>query len=280
MKWSAYWRLMRFHKPVGILLLWWPTAWALWIANRGCPSWQILIYFLMGTIFMRAAGCVINDMADRNIDKHVKRTSARPLTTGELSVLEALGLLLLLLIAPCIILIQLPIPCFYYALGALCITVFYPFCKRFFQAPQFILGVAFSMGIPMAFAASGCSINYETGLLMLLNFSWIVAYDTMYAMVDRTDDLLIGVKSTAILFAAYDRMVIMFLQIFLHALWLILALNHPYSWWFYSGWMVGGGILMYQQTLVNSRKEDACFKAFTINVWYGLVMWVSLCGAQ
>ncbi|MCP0913509.1 MULTISPECIES: 4-hydroxybenzoate octaprenyltransferase [Legionella] len=276
MRLGSYFRLMRFHKPVGILLLWFPTAWALWIANNNNPPVQLIAYFLLGTVFMRAAGCVVNDIADRNIDKHVKRTKERPLTCGEVNLAEALILLLILLFAALLIVMQLPAACFYYALFAVVITVLYPFCKRFLQAPQLVLGLAFSMGIPMAFSASHALFDYRFVLLLAINFAWIIAYDTMYAMVDRADDLRIGVKSTAIFFADYDRMAILFLQISFHSSWLVLAYFMHLSSLFYAGWGLAALVLLYQQQLVNSRIEKACFKAFSCNNWYGLIMWLGI----
>jgi 4-hydroxybenzoate polyprenyltransferase len=276
MKWQAYFRLMRFHKPVGIFLLWWPTAWALWISSNGLPGIKLVFCFFLGTVFMRAAGCVVNDMADRNFDRHVQRTSLRPLTTGEVSVLEASIVVLILLLASMFILLQLPSTCVYYAIAALVVTLIYPFCKRFLQAPQLVLGIAFSMSIPMVFVAADVSFNPNLIVLLLINFFWVVAYDTMYAMVDREDDFRLGIKSTAILFASYDRMVILSLQIFLHGLWIILALQNHFSFKFYILWLVGAGFLAEQQRLVNTRQTEACFKAFNTNVWYGFCMWVSL----
>jgi len=267
---------MRFNRPVGILLLWLPTAWGLWLANQGPPPYDLLVYFLVGTILMRAAGCVVNDIADRHIDIHVKRTAQRPLTSGEIGLFAALNLLVLLLLAAFMIAIQLPRQCFYYAVFALCITILYPFCKRFLQAPQLILGLAFSMGIPMAYAASGVSIDTPMLVLLLLNFLWIVSYDTMYAMVDCEDDLRIGVKSTAVLFGSYDYLIILLLQIAFHCLWLYLASSQYYSSRFYVGWVVGLFILIYQQTLVNQRTAHSSFKAFSMNAWYGTIMWATL----
>jgi 4-hydroxybenzoate polyprenyltransferase len=275
-KWDAYFRLMRFHKPVGILLLWIPTAWALWMANHGTPPLLLIIYFLSGTILMRAAGCVINDIADRNIDKHVTRTRLRPLTTGEISVREAVLLFILLLLAALLIVLQLPILCLYFAIAALVITIIYPFCKRFFEAPQLVLGLAFSMGIPTAYAASNVAMDQSMLLLFVLNFAWIVAYDTMYAMADREDDLRLGVKSTAVLFGQYDRVIIMLFQITLHGLWLYLAWTLHYSPLFYGFWLAAGAILVYQQMLMKQQNPTAYFAAFSVNIWYGLLMWCAL----
>ncbi len=268
---------MRFHKPVGILLLWFPTAWALWIANQGKPPLLLVLLFFVGTILMRAAGCVVNDIADRHIDLHVKRTKERPLTTGEVSLIEALFLLFSLLLGALTVLIQLPETCFLYALIAVLITIIYPFCKRFIQSPQLVLGVAFSMGIPMAFVASDALLNNTMFILLAINFMWIVAYDTQYAMVDREDDLRIGVKSTAILFASYDRMIIGFLQLTFHLLWLPLMLKLN-SLTFTVCWVMAALILFYQQRLLVKRDPESCLKAFSSNSLYGLLMWLPLLG--
>ena len=267
---------MRFHRPAGILLLWLPTAWALWVANQGVPPFSLLCYFLFGTILMRAAGCVINDIADRHIDLHVKRTRMRPLTSGEVSLAEALILVLVLLFFALIILIQLPRDCFYYALMAVFLTILYPFCKRFIHGPQLVLGLAFSMGIPMAFAASNQAANSSMLYLLFINFLWILSYDTQYAMVDRDDDLRIGVKSTAILFADYDRLIIGFFQVFFHLLWLILAFKLNYSLFFFCCWLIAALILVYQQKLIAKRERGGCLQAFSSNSWYGLVMWLGI----
>ncbi|WP_419421083.1 4-hydroxybenzoate octaprenyltransferase [Legionella sp. D16C41] len=276
MNWHNYYQLARFHKPIGTLLLWSPTAWALWVANKGNPPISLTILLFLGTIFMRAAGCVLNDIADRNIDLHVKRTRDRPLTAGTVSLKEAVGLLLFFLIAAFLILIQLPFTCFYYALFALFITFIYPFCKRFIQGPQLILGIAFSLGIPIAYVASNVFFDKSLFYLLLINYTWIVAYDTQYAMVDRQDDLKIGVKSTAILFANSDRLIIGLLQLFLHLLWILLVNYLSLSHVFYFVWALGATILLYQQWLTSDRKEDNCLQAFSWNGWYGLVMWVAI----
>lgn len=276
MKWNAYWRLMRFDKPVGILLLWFPTAWALWLANKGVPPLRLLLLFLSGTVLMRAAGCVINDIADRDIDKHVARTKLRPLTSGEVGLKEALVLLVILLLAALLILINLPWNCFYPGFIALCISFLYPFCKRFLSAPQLVLGLAFSMGIPMAYVASNMSLNAECALLCSINFAWIVAYDTMYAMTDKEDDLRIGVKSTAIYFASYDRLIICLLQCLVHGLWLYWALINNVNAWFYSLWLAAGILLFYQQKLINKREKENCFKAFIASAYYGTLMWLAV----
>lgn len=273
MKWNAYIRLMRFDKPVGILLLWCPTAWALWLANQGMPSLRLFSLFFLGTVMMRAAGCVINDIADKDIDKHVKRTKLRPLTSGELSLQEALGSLLCLLLLALVLLLCLPLQCFYWGLAALLICCLYPFCKRFFDAPQIILGLAFSMGIPMAYVASGVSPNTECFLLFIINFCWIIAYDTMYAMTDKVDDLRIGVKSTAILFADFDKFIIGLLQCISHGLWLSIPWLSSMNLSFYIFWTAACVVLIYQQRLLHLREPLNCFKAFMASIYYGVLMW-------
>lgn len=276
MKWRAYLRLMRFHKPVGILLLWLPTAWALWLAYCGNPPLKIVILFFMGTVATRAAGCVINDIADRHIDLHVERTKTRPLTSGELSLTDALLCVGCLLVIALLVLLQLPTICFYYALLALLQMIIYPLCKRWIQAPQCVLGMAFSMGIPMAYAASGTGLNASMGLLLWINFCWIVSYDSQYAMADRVDDLRIGVKSTAILFAQHDRLIIGLLQILFHGSWLLLLPMLLDSWIFWLYWGIAGLILCYQQKLIATRQPKDCLQAFVSNAWYGSVMWLAI----
>lgn len=272
----AYWRLARFHRPAGIFLLWCPTAWALWLANKGHPPLHLVLLFALGTILMRAAGCVINDIADRQVDLHVARTKSRPLTSGELRLEGAFLFLFLLLTAALFILLALPQNCFVPALLALGITIIYPFCKRFLEAPQLVLGLAFSMGIPMAYLASGAAFDAEFYLLCLINFSWIVAYDTMYAMADRAEDLRIGVKSTAILLGDYDCFVIGLLQSLLHGLWLTWGLVTQANLWFYACWFLAAGLIAYQQTLIRHRIAADCFKAFQISLYYGLLIWLGL----
>lgn len=276
MTWSPYLQLIRFHKPVGTLLLFIPTAWALWLANHGAPPITLVIYFFLGTFLMRSAGCVINDIADRNIDCHVKRTKQRPLASAQVTLPAAWGLLIVLCFSAFIILVQLPHACFYYALAALIVTFLYPFCKRFFSAPQLVLGIAFSMGIPMSYVASGIQPNKAMLLLFLINFLWIVAYDTMYAFADREDDKKIGVKSTALLVSGYGRLAIVVLQFLSHSLWLVLAWQAALSRWFLLVWCISLIVLLYQQHLLKRMDPQACIRAFSINVWYGMMMWVAL----
>lgn len=273
-KLALYFKLMRFNKPIGIYLLWFPTAWALWLANQGHPSSHLVGYFLLGTMLMRAAGCVINDIADRHIDGDVERTRDRPLATKALSLSSACILLGILFILAFMIVLQLPTACLFWALFAAFVTILYPFCKRYIQAPQLVLGVAFSMGIPMAYIASGVAFNNTMILLLCINYIWIVAYDTMYAMADRIDDLRIGVKSTAILFGQYDRRIILWMQALLHALWFLLPMQKSVA--FYGLWFLAGIVLIKQQSQLKVGSPAACFNAFLLNAWYGLFMWIAL----
>ncbi len=269
-------RLIRFDKPIGTLLLWCPTAWALWLSNHGSPPLRLVLIFFLGTFFMRSAGCVLNDIADRNIDRHVARTQHRPLTSGEIRLQQAFVALFLLLICAFIILLQLPTACFNYALGALGLTTIYPFCKRFISAPQTILGFAFSMGIPMAYAASDVPLNTTTFLLILINLMWVIAYDTLYAMVDKADDLKIGVKSTAILFGQWTHLIIKGLQLGIQILWIMIGLLNQLSYLFYIAWTLGCLVFIAQQSLMAKQETPDYFKAFLINGLYGLLLWGGL----
>jgi 4-hydroxybenzoate polyprenyltransferase len=273
---NAYWRLLRCHKPAGILLLWYPTAWALWVANHGFPPWSIFFLLSLGTLLMRSAGCVFNDIADRKIDSAVARTQLRPITCGEISLFSAFICLFLLLAAALSVVIWLPRPCFYCAVFALLISLIYPFCKRFFKAPQLVLGLAFSMGIPMAYLASGKLFDKNMAMLFLLNFIWILAYDTMYAMTDKADDLKIGVKSTAICFGNYDILFVGILLSVLHSLWLFWALLGSAHIGFYGFWLIAAWVLFYQQQLIRSKIPKNCLRAFTISVYYGFFMCMAL----
>jgi len=263
-------QLIRFDKPIGTLLLWCPTAWSLWLANQRQPPIFLISLLFLGTFLMRSAGCIFNDITDRHIDQHVQRTAFRPITSGKVSLMSAFTVLIMLLMAACAVLIQLPPECFKYALFALLITGVYPFAKRFLAAPQFILGLAFSMGIPIAYAASGKSPDSITGLLLLINFFWILAYDTAYAMNDREDDKRIGVHSTALLFGKHVSIAILLCSVISHSLWLgIAALNHLPQW-FYWFWGIGAIIIFSQAFYKNTQK------LFESHAIYGLLMWIAL----
>lgn len=269
---------MRADKPIGIYLLLWPCVWALWIAASGLPNLHILIVFVLGVIIMRSAGCVINDFADRKVDGAVKRTSTRPLVTGELSAKQAIGLFFILLLVAFLLVLTLSWPTVFMSIGGLVLATIYPFMKRYTHFPQVVLGAAFSWSIPMAFVAIGEPLSWVVWALYFATLSWTVAYDTQYAMVDRDDDIQIGVKSTAILFAQFDKLIIGLLQ--LTTLLLLIAVSHhlQLSWIFYLAIFVSLILFLYQQWLIKDRQRDLCFKAFLHNHYVGLVMAIGIVG--
>ena len=269
-------QLMRLDRPVGTLLLLWPTLWAVWIAGNGSPSVRTVIIFTLGVIVMRAAGCVINDFADRNIDGQVKRTEGRPLATGALTGKQALMLFGALVALAFVLVLFLNTFTILLAFGGLALAVLYPFMKRYTHLPQVVLGAAFSWAIPMAFAAETNSLPAIAWLLYTANLLWTVAYDTEYAMVDRDDDLKIGVKSTAILFGEMDTLMIGALQAMaLFALWL-LGRQLGFGGFWLAGLVVAAGLFVYQHWLMRERSRDGCFKAFLNNQWVGLAIFVGL----
>ena len=275
-KLNAFWRLMRFDKPIGILLLLWPTLWALWIAGDGHPSIKNVLIFCTGVVLMRAAGCIMNDVADRDFDPHVERTRSRPLAAGELTVREALiAFLVVMLLAFGLVLMTNALTIKLAFAGALLAST-YPFFKRWTHLPQVVLGLAFGWGIPMAFAAENGYVASIAWLILLINVIWSVIYDTLYAMVDRDDDVSIGLKSTAILFGHYDLSILRFLKIVMIALlvWLGLRLQLSAPW--FAGVAIAAVLFVRQQYLVRTRDRDACFNAFLNNNWVGLVIWIGL----
>lgn len=276
LKWNALWRLMRFDKPIGILLLLWPTLWALWIAGDGSPSLKNVLIFCAGVVLMRAAGCIMNDVADRDFDPHVERTRNRPLASGELTVSQALQtFFILMLLAFGLVLMTNALTIKLAFAGALLAST-YPFFKRWTHFPQVILGLAFGWGIPMAFAAENAQVAPIAWLILLINVTWSVIYDTLYAMVDREDDISIGLKSTAILFGRRDLLIIRSLKIIMIALLLLLGLKLQFSWPWFAGVAVAAGLFGWQQYSVRDRNRDACFKAFLNNNYVGLVIWAGL----
>ncbi|MFN3712079.1 MAG: 4-hydroxybenzoate octaprenyltransferase [Alcanivoracaceae bacterium] len=269
-------QLMRLDRPVGTLLLLWPTLWAVWIAGAGSPSLRTVIVFVLGVIVMRAAGCVINDYADRNIDGQVKRTEGRPLATGALRGRDALMLFAGLCAMAFVLVLFLNTFTILLAFGALGLVVLYPFMKRYTHLPQVVLGAAFSWAIPMAFAAETGSVPAIAWLLYTANLLWTVAYDTQYAMVDRDDDLKIGVKSTAILFGEMDRMMIALLQgMALFALWL-LGRQLGFGGFWLAGLALAVGLFVWQHWLMRERNRDGCFQAFLHNQWVGAALFAAL----
>lgn len=271
-----YIQLMRVDKPIGTLLLLWPTYWALWLANDGMPSLVNFVVFTLGVIVMRSAGCVINDFADREIDGSVKRTAQRPLASGLVSSGEALSLFLLLIVIAFILVLILSFNTILLSFGALALAFCYPFMKRYTQLPQVVLGAAFGWAIPMAYMASINALHLQAWLLFIANICWTVAYDTMYAMVDRDDDLKIGVKSTAILFGEYDRHIIFFLNMTFVVIVAFIGFINELSTAFGVGLSVAAGLLFYQQTLIHKRERGACFKAFLNNHYVGLAIFIGL----
>jgi 4-hydroxybenzoate polyprenyltransferase len=267
---------MRLHQPIGAALLLWPALWSLWFARRAVPEPEVLVIFLLGVILMRSAGCVINDCADRRFDPHVERTRERPLAAGIVSLREALALAAILLLAAFVLVLQLNWLAVMLSFAAVAITVIYPFLKRFFVFPQAWLGVAFSFSIPMAYAAQLGYIPTAGWALMGATFFWIVAYDTEYAMVDRDDDLKLGLKSSAIVLGRFDVAGVMIA----HTLFLA-ALTAVGRWqrldaFFFAGLAVAGGLILYQYWLIRGRDRGRCFRAFHNNNWVGLAIFAGL----
>ena len=275
-KWNALWRLMRFDRPIGILLLLWPTLWALWIAGEGQPSVKNLLIFCTGVVLMRAAGCIMNDVADRDFDGHVERTRNRPLASGELTVREALlSFFVLMLLAFGLVLMTNALTIKLAFAGAVLAST-YPFFKRWTHFPQVVLGIAFGWGIPMAFAAETGQVSQAAWLILLINVIWSVIYDTLYAMVDRDDDISIGLKSTAILFGRHDLVILRVLKIVMIALLIWLGLKLQLGWPWFAGVAVAAGLFVRQQYRVRSRAREACFEAFLNNNWVGVAVFAGL----
>ncbi|MCY3885444.1 MAG: 4-hydroxybenzoate octaprenyltransferase [Gammaproteobacteria bacterium] len=272
----AYCELMRLDRPVGTLLLLWPTLAALWIAAEGPPPTPILLVFVLGTFVMRAAGCVINDIADQEFDPHVDRTKSRPLADGRLHTRQALVCFAVLLAIGFCLVFTLNVLTWWMALGGVLVSIIYPFMKRFTHVPQLVLGVAFSWGILMAGTAIANKLSLPILCFFTVSFLWIVAYDTQYAMVDREDDLKIGLKSTAILFGSMDRYVIAGLQFAVLALLLTLGGLAQLNVLFLSSLVVVAMLFLYQSFLTWSRRRESCFRAFKNNATVGLVLFVGV----
>ena len=264
--------LMRIDKPIGIFLLWYPTFWALCLGFGKYIPIHYLIFFTLGTIVMRSAGCVINDIADRNWDGFVWRTKNRPLADGRISLEIAWGLLISLLLIALVILVQLPKNCFYVALAAAGLTLIYPFCKRFFKTPQLILSLAFASSIPMVCVASYSHWDLSWTLLLFITILWVFAYDTQYALADIEDDRKLGILSSALFLGKYAKKSIYVLQFSLHSLWLWLALLKHLSIFFYFIWFAACSFWIYQAFLLKHNQAALALKAFKNNNYYGLVM--------
>lgn len=275
-RWQNYWLLIRADRPIGIYLLLWPALWALWFAGEGQPSWWVTLIFVLGTALMRSAGCAINDYADRDFDGQVERTSQRPLATGAVTPKEALGVFVVLSLVAFGLVLLLNLQTILNSFVAVALAAIYPFMKRYTHMPQLVLGAAFGWAVPMAFTALQGGIPPMAWLLFAATVTWALIYDTMYAMVDREDDLKVGIKSSAILFGDHDRLVVGVLQLtMLCMLWQVGELAGRGIGW-QAGLAVGAGLFAYQQYLIRERERQACFRAFLNNNLFGLAVFAGL----
>jgi len=275
-KLALYFRLIRLDKPIGTVLLLWPTLCALWLAQQGVPDWRLLLIFILGTFLMRSAGCAINDYADQDIDKFVKRTAERPITSGRISGKEALAVAGVLTVAAFCLILPLNALTKQLSVAAVIIAATYPYFKRFFAIPQAYLGIAFGFGIPMGFAAITDSVPPVAWLLLVGNVFWAVAYDTEYAMVDRDDDLKIGIKTSAITFGRYDVAIIMLCYAVFLLLWLACGWYLGLRYWYVAGLLVAAGCAVYHYTLIRARERMPCFAAFRHNNWLGAAVFAGV----
>lgn len=273
---DLYEKLMRLDKPIGILLLLWPTLWALWIAGHGHPNWIVVWIFVLGTVLMRSAGCVMNDYADRKFDPHVERTKDRPLAAGLLSGKEALALAAGLSLVAFILVLQLNRLTVLLSVAALFLAASYPFTKRFLSIPQAYLGIAFGFGIPMAFAAQLDVVPPVAGWLLAANVLWAIAYDTEYAMVDREDDIRIGIRSSALLFGRFDVAAIMGCYVAMLAILLWVGFHLGLRWPYFAGLAAAAGLAGYHYMLIRNRERTGCFRAFLHNNWVGAAIFAGL----
>ena len=284
MNWQAlrtrldlYEKLMRLDKPIGTLLLLWPTFWALWLSADGRPDWVVVWVFALGTLLMRSAGCVINDYADRDFDKHVERTRERPLTAGRVSTREALALFAVLCLASLALVVALDRPLVVWlSIPAVFLAASYPFTKRFFAIPQAYLGIAFGFGIPMGYAAQLATVPAEAWWMLLANIFWAVAYDTEYAMVDRNDDLKIGIKTSAITFGRYDVAAVMGCYAVTLAILAAIGVQRALAWPFYLGLALAAGMMLKHFFWIRGRERMPCFRAFLDNNRVGAAIFAGL----
>ena len=273
---NHYFALMRVDRPIGTYLVMWPALWSLWLAAKGVPDISLLLVFISGAFLMRSAGCVINDFADRHIDSHVQRTQHRPLATAVITSKEALQLFILLCLSAAALLLFTNALTARYAVLAFLLATLYPFTKRFTQLPQVILGMAFSCSIPMAFAAQTNNVPLVALALYFAVISWVVAYDTFYAMVDREDDIKINVKSTAILFGRYDRIITALLQLIFLTLLILIGHQQALGDIYFSFLLIISGLFLYQQYLIKDRSPAACFQAFLNNNFVGMAVFIGI----
>ncbi len=271
-----YYLLTRLHRPIGIFLLLWPMLWALWVASKGSPDGLVLFVFISGVVLMRSAGCVINDYADRNIDPHVARTRDRPVATGRVTPREALIVFAVLCLIAFALVLTMNALTIYLSFGGALLAFIYPFMKRYTHLPQVVLGMAFAWSVPMAFAAHTNELPKVTWLIYVVTVVWSVIYDTMYAMVDREDDMKIGVKSTAILFGEADRLILFGLQGILFFGLFLLGQRAEMVFPYYISVCIAAGFAVYQQYLIRNRAPAACFKAFLNNNWLGAVIFLGI----
>ena len=273
---DAYVRLVRLNKPIGIFLLMWPALWALWLAGGGHPPWDVVVIFVAGVVLMRSAGCAINDYADRDFDGHVARTNARPLARGIISPLEAVGVFVALSLVAFGLVLQLNWQTVALSVVAVLLAAIYPFMKRYTHFPQLFLGAAFGWAIPMAYMAIGERIPFEAWVLFAATVVWALIYDTQYAMVDREDDLKIGIKSTAILFGSHDRLIVGLLQVLMLAMLVWVGAAAGRGWLYSAGLAVAAALAVYQQWLMRDQEPKPCFIAFLNNNYFGMVIFVAL----
>jgi 4-hydroxybenzoate polyprenyltransferase len=273
---TQYAQLMRLDRPIGIFLLMWPMLWALWIASKGNPNLLVLLVFASGVVLMRSAGCVINDYADRKFDPHVERTRDRPIAAGRVKPKEALALFAVLCLTAFGLVLLMNRLTIMLSFAGVVLAALYPFMKRFTHLPQVFLGMAFGWAVPMAFAAQTGEVPKVAWLLFVATVLWATAYDTMYSMVDRKDDLKIGVKSTAILFGEADRAIIATIQILLLAALLMVGQTAGLGGYYYFGLLLAAGLALYQQYLIREREPRACFQAFLNNNWFGAAVFTGI----
>lgn len=273
---SLYLDLVRWDRPAGSYLLLWPTLSALWIAAGGFPGWHLLVVFVLGTFLMRSAGCAVNDVADRDFDKHVKRTAQRPVTRGAVSPKEALALGALLALMAFALVLTTNAAAIAWSVAALAVSIFYPFTKRFLSMPQAVLGIAFSFGIPMAFAAVRGEVPALAWWLLAGNLFWVLAYDTEYAMVDRDDDLKIGIKTSAITLGRFDVAGVMLFYGLYLAIWGVIGVELRFGAAYFAGIAIAAGIALWHFTMIRERSRDGCFRAFRLNHWIGFVVFAGV----